>query len=70
MRMYPEECDDGNNVNGDGCNADCTLPDYINFCGNGKPNPSEYCDDNNSFSGDGCSSLCRVEENYVCTQAT
>ena len=25
-----EECDDGNSINGDGCNADCTKPDSCN----------------------------------------
>jgi len=24
---YIEECDDGNNINGDGCSAFCTLPE-------------------------------------------
>jgi fibro-slime domain-containing protein len=27
-----EECDDGNNVSGDGCNADCTWPDANSSC--------------------------------------
>lgn len=36
-----EQCDDGNRVNGDGCNANCTLP----ACGNGIVDavPGELC---------------------------
>jgi cysteine-rich repeat protein len=35
----PEACDDGNNVDGDGCEADCTLP----ACRNGILDPGELC---------------------------
>jgi cysteine-rich repeat protein len=34
-----EECDDGNRVDADGCEADCTLP----ACGNGVVDPGEFC---------------------------
>ena len=34
-----EECDDGNNVDADGCEADCTLP----ACDNGIVDPGELC---------------------------
>jgi cysteine-rich repeat protein len=34
-----EACDDGNNLNADGCEADCTLP----ACGNGIVDPGEVC---------------------------
>lgn len=34
-----EECDDGNMVDADGCEADCTLPK----CGNGIVDPGELC---------------------------
>jgi cysteine-rich repeat protein len=34
-----EECDDGNNTDADGCEADCTLP----ACGNGIVDPGEVC---------------------------
>jgi cysteine-rich repeat protein len=39
----PEECDDGNNENGDGCNAACVQE----FCGDGivQPELGEFCDD-------------------------
>jgi cysteine-rich repeat protein len=52
-----EQCDDGNVVNGDGCNADCTTP----VCGNGIKEMGETCDDGNVTSGDGCSSACLFE---------
>jgi len=37
----PEECDDGNTNNGDGCDANCTLP----RCGNHIVDAGEICDD-------------------------
>ena len=36
-----EACDDGNNLAGDGCTADC-LSDEV--CGNGIVDPGEQCD--------------------------
>ena len=53
-----EECDDGNNVDGDGCSADCTVE---GFCGDGVLDPGEECDDGNNVDGDGCSANCTVE---------
>ncbi len=35
-----EECDDGNAIDGDGCNINCRLP----RCGNGILDPGEQCD--------------------------
>jgi cysteine-rich repeat protein len=52
-----EECDDGNLVDGDGCDSDCT----ITGCGNGIPTTGEACDDGNAANNDGCSSTCTVE---------
>jgi len=54
-----EECDDGNNVDGDGCNANC----QDEYCGDSvlQPGLGEYCDDGNNIDGDGCSSTCEVE---------
>jgi len=49
-----EECDDGNNTNGDGCDANCTLT----RCGNGIVTAGEECDDGNTADGDCCSSTC------------
>jgi cysteine-rich repeat protein len=52
-----EACDDGNNVSGDGCPADCSEP-----CGDGHLDPGEACDDDNAAGGDGCSADCRSRE--------
>jgi cysteine-rich repeat protein len=52
-----EACDDGNNISGDGCPADCRPP-----CGDGVPDPGEVCDDGNTNDGDGCSADCRSLE--------
>ena len=56
-----EQCDDGNNVNGDGCNANC----MIEYCGDGilQPGLGEQCDDGNNVNGDGCSAVCKFENN-------
>lgn len=57
-RVDPGEvCDDGNNVSGDGCPADCSQP-----CGDGHLDPGEACDDGNTVGGDGCSADCRSVE--------
>jgi cysteine-rich repeat protein len=49
-----EQCDDGNLVDGDGCDSNCTLP----ACGNGIVDAGEGCDDGNLSDGDCCSSSC------------
>lgn len=54
-----EQCDDGNNVSGDGCEGDCTTPVV---CGDGKLGGAEQCDDGNTKPGDGCSPLCKLEK--------
>lgn len=57
-RLDPGEmCDDGNNVSGDGCPADCGPP-----CGDGQLDPGEVCDDGNNVGGDGCSADCQSTE--------
>lgn len=56
-----EECDDGNNENGDGCTSRCRLePGVIPVCGNGVWEKGEYCDDGwaNSEEPDACRPLC------------
>jgi cysteine-rich repeat protein len=53
-----EECDDGNNEDGDGCSADCEVEGY---CGDGILDPGEECDDGNNEDGDGCSATCELE---------
>jgi len=56
-----EECDDGNNVDGDGCQANCVLPPSP-LCGNGARDPGEQCDDSNSKNLDGCDASCKFEQ--------
>lgn len=55
-----ELCDDGNNLGGDGCAADCRSDE---ICGDGALDPAlgEECDDGNLLSHDGCSSGCLAE---------
>jgi cysteine-rich repeat protein len=55
-----EACDDGNQVDVDGCSHDCKSTEV---CGNGYPDfrKGETCDDANFLSHDGCSSRCRLE---------
>ncbi len=48
-----ERCDDGNLIDGDGCNADCTPT-----CGDGVVAVGEACDDGNRIDGDGCDRNC------------
>jgi len=49
-----EQCDDGNTIDGDGCNSDCTT----GFCGNGIVDPGEQCDDQNLDNTDDCLNTC------------
>ena len=51
-----EQCDDGNLVDGDGCQHDCRLP----ACGNGILDVGEECDDGNALDGDGCDRNCQT----------
>jgi cysteine-rich repeat protein len=51
-----EECDDGDAVDGDGCDSNCT----VTACGNGIVTGQEACDDGNTVSGDGCEADCTV----------
>jgi cysteine-rich repeat protein len=60
VTQFPEQCDDGGSVGGDGCSANC-LSDET--CGNGVLDmlAGEECDDGNSFSDDGCTATCEAE---------
>ncbi len=51
-----EQCDDGNQEDGDGCSSDCKAE----YCGDGitQAGLGEECDDHNVNDGDGCSSTC------------
>ena len=73
-----EECDDGNQVSGDGCSADCTIEtDYACsspghlcvstvVCGDGRVAGREQCDDHNTVPGDGCDGSCMLETGWTC----
>src|SRR5262245_30810509 len=74
QRTRDEACDDGNNVSGDGCSADCLVvePGFscqppgqpchrVARCGDGVEVTPELCDDGNATAGDGCSTTCKVE---------
>jgi choice-of-anchor A domain-containing protein len=52
-----EVCDDGNLLDGDGCNADCQP----GVCGDGVVDPGEACDDGDLVAGDGCDEDCATE---------
>jgi cysteine-rich repeat protein len=49
-----EQCDDGNLIDGDGCDSNCLLTG----CGNGIVTAPEECDDGNVLDGDGCDGNC------------
>jgi cysteine-rich repeat protein len=53
-----EACDDGNNLDHDGCSSTCVAEA---FCGNGRVEPGEECDDGNFDPGDGCGMHCDTE---------
>jgi fibro-slime domain-containing protein len=74
-----EECDDGNNVSGDGCSMTCRQETGFVCptpgspcvstvaCGDGRVGGKEACDDKNTTGGDGCSADCStVEPGWVC----
>jgi cysteine-rich repeat protein len=54
-----EECDDGNNTAGDGCDEAC----FLEVCGNGRLQTAagEECDDGGNAPGDGCDAGCLLE---------
>jgi fibro-slime domain-containing protein len=76
VRTPDEACDDGDDVDGNGC-TDCKVDSgwvcplqdapCIPKCGDGKVTAYEGCDDGNSKSGDGCSAGCQEEPSYFCT---
>jgi len=59
-----EECDDGNNDDGDGCSAICQTEEVEPVCGNDILEGNEQCDDGNLVNGDGCSNQCIIT--YQC----
>ncbi len=56
VNVADEVCDDGNDVEGDGCDSNCT----VSACNNGVVAGDEVCDDGNAIEGDGCDSNCTV----------
>ena len=73
-----EACDDGNELDGDGCSSRCEVESTDKpgegdepgtpVCGDGKVEAGEACDDGNELDGDGCSSGCEVEEGWYCDE--
>jgi cysteine-rich repeat protein len=62
-----EECDDDNLVDGDGCEADCTVTPV---CGDGSIQVGEECDDGDTMAGDGCDGSCQLEADLCAEGAT
>jgi cysteine-rich repeat protein len=63
----PEQCDNGQNINNENCNADCTTP----RCGDSVlQSANEDCDDGNILSGDGCNNNCQFEGVTQCGNGT
>jgi len=66
-----EACDDGNNMDGDGCSANCTKEPPPPVCGDGNIDAGEECDDGNGVNGDCCSSNCQFDAaGSSCADAT
>ncbi len=79
---FGEGCDDGNDVDDDGCSNQCVVAEgydcpqpgqrcqLIRWCGDGYQTGSEDCDDGSAdgvpVGGDGCSAECTVEPDYAC----
>jgi cysteine-rich repeat protein len=53
-----EQCDDGNNNPGDGCDKDCVFEPVGETCGSGGKDQGEACDDSNTLNGDACNPTC------------
>ena len=53
----PEQCDDANRIDNDGCNNFCVSNI---LCGNGVIDPGEQCDDGNTDATDACTHLCQI----------
>ncbi len=65
-----EQCDDHNNVNGDGCNSQCLIESPAPICGNNIKETGEQCDqgssngqvcDNSDSSCQYCTNSCQVK---------
>ena len=59
-----EQCDDGNTVNGDGCDAACQTEALV--CGNAVIEADEQCDDGNTIDdGNGCLADCTIDPTLI-----
>jgi cysteine-rich repeat protein len=75
---FGEECDDGNNIDGDGCSADCIeesgyecegfTSECNAICGDKIINydDGEECDDGDLTNGNGCNKFCKIEQGWGC----
>ena len=72
----PEQCDDKNDIDGDGCSSLCVIenlwsclgqPSECFLCGSGVLDGTEECDDGGNVDHDGCSSDCKIEAYYQCS---
>ena len=61
-----EQCDDGNLVDGDGCDSQCFTEVTGPVCGDGLVEAPEECDDGNTTPGDGCDANCLTEVVAMC----
>jgi len=72
LRETGEACDDGNNVDGDGCTIACEIEEAFDCeediggrtvctstCGDGELDSGEECDDGNFDNRDDCANTCR-----------
>ena len=57
-----EACDDGNQVDDDGCSNECTLS---SVCGDAEVEGPEECDDGNVSELDSCDNLCKHTQKLV-----
>lgn len=76
--LATEACDDGNNINGDGCDANCKVETgwtciktvVLSVCtetaDDGKWMGGLACDDGNGVTTDGCSNAGVIGTNYYC----
>lgn len=74
MIIGSETCDDGNQIDSDGCSSSCVKEQYWDcigvgqgscnpICGDGTIIGSETCDDGGQVPNDGCDANCQIETN-------
>lgn len=61
-----EECDDGNILGNDWCNALCVIEAPTPICGNWKIEEGEECDDGNILNNDWCNAVCKIQSVQIC----